>query len=378
MKNTNKKPEKPKHPQPILNTFDDLFALKNSLRINTPTKIEHKIKKGTKRKSESKFSETSCKVKRKRVLSKTPIPDPSIQPNIQPNIQTSQKIIPESLKDEIIEISSSRNSHSSLQIQVSTPPNEEPDMFDSNQFDPDITLTPTTSETSIEKILLKCYNKTMGKLDTEKLTHAEAWSEEVYGEIRFSLVEEMIKNLRKPPHNINFDESDTFLDLGSGIGQVPLQVAASTKTGKSYGIEKEVYRSQQANNFRKRLDKNLSVNGINMSKCKLHQGDFLDERGKKLIAKSNIVLANNFIFGAKLNHELTILFHELCKPGTKIITSKRLTTGGELNARNAGTFEAVVDVEELCRGNVSWTSSKISLFVHTVNFGKLEDYMKTL
>jgi len=372
MKGTAKKPDKQKPHQPPSDPFKDLFDLKNSIRVNTPNRTEQKIKKVTKRKLEPKFSDSSCQPKRKRVLIKTPILIPDS------TLQIPETVITEPLKDELTELSPSTNSPSSLQIQVSTPPNEEPDMFESNQFDPDVTLTPTTIETNIEKILLKCYNKTMGKLDTERLTHAEAWSEEVYGEIRFSLVEEMIKNLRKPPHNINFDESDTFLDLGSGIGQVPLQVAASTKTGKSYGIEKEVYRSQQADMFKTRLDKNLRVNGINMSKCKLYQGDFLDKRGKKLIARSNIILANNFIFGAKLNHELTILFHELCRPGTKIITSKRLTTGGELNARNAGTFEAVVDVEELCRGNVSWTSSKISLFVHTVNFGKLEEYMKTL
>jgi len=266
-------------------------------------------------------------------------------------------------------------SQNKLHVEVSTPPSEDNPPEDN---DPDLIITEKTVET-VENIFKKCYNKTMLKCDKSLLTQAEAWSEDVYGELQYSLVEEMIDKLKQPPHNIKFSKLDTFLDLGSGIGQVPLQVAATTNIGKSYGIEKCDYRAKQATEFKKRLVKNVRINDIEpMSKCKLFQGDFLGKRGKKLIRKSNIILANNFIFGAKLNHELVTLFQEFCEDGTKIITSKKLAIGGELNARNAMTFEAIVDVEELCSGSVSWTSNKICLYVHTINYRKLENYMKTL
>ena len=38
--------------------------------------------------------------------------------------------------------------------------------------------------------------------------------------------------------SIDFKEDDTFIDLGSGVGQVVLQVAGATKCKFCYGIEK--------------------------------------------------------------------------------------------------------------------------------------------
>lgn len=53
----------------------------------------------------------------------------------------------------------------------------------------------------------------------------------MYGETSFELVDQMI-------NSIEFGEEDTFIDLGSGVGQVVLQVAAATKCKSCYGIEK--------------------------------------------------------------------------------------------------------------------------------------------
>ena len=323
------------------NAFIDLFKkdelhLLPSKKRKQPTKADNQVKK---KKKKIKEPETSL--------------DPEIQIKIP--VKTSE--------------------YSQNKSEVSTPPTVHEE---EEEEDPELIITEKTIET-VENIFQRCYNKTMVKIDKSLLTQAEAWSEEVYGEVQYSLVEEMIEKLKLPPHHLKFSKSDIFLDLGSGIGQVPLQVAATTNIGKSYGIEKCDYRAKQANEFKKLLVKNVRINDLEpMSKCRLFQGDFLGKKGKKLIRKSNIILANNFIFGAKLNHELTTLFHEFCKDGTKIITSKKLATGGDLNARNAMTFEGIVDVEELCRGSVSWTSNKICLYVHTINYRKLENYMKTL
>ncbi len=67
--------------------------------------------------------------------------------------------------------------------------------------------------------------------DPEKLNQYEPFSPEVYGETSFDLIAQMIKKLEITEH-------DTFIDLGSGVGQVVLQLAASTPCKFCYGIEK--------------------------------------------------------------------------------------------------------------------------------------------
>lgn len=67
--------------------------------------------------------------------------------------------------------------------------------------------------------------------DPEKLNNYEPFSPEVYGETSYELVAQMIDQ-------IEITEEDVFIDLGSGVGQVVLQMAASTKCQICYGIEK--------------------------------------------------------------------------------------------------------------------------------------------
>jgi hypothetical protein len=71
----------------------------------------------------------------------------------------------------------------------------------------------------------------MSVTEPEKLNCYEPFSPEVYGETSFELVCQMIDQ-------IEISEEDVFIDLGSGVGQVVLQVAASTKCQNCFGIEK--------------------------------------------------------------------------------------------------------------------------------------------
>lgn len=70
--------------------------------------------------------------------------------------------------------------------------------------------------------------------DPEKLNEYKQWTPEVYGETSFEFIAQMLEscNLRK---------GDIFIDLGSGVGQVVLQVAASihgSGLARCVGIEK--------------------------------------------------------------------------------------------------------------------------------------------
>lgn len=75
-----------------------------------------------------------------------------------------------------------------------------------------------------------CYNSSVD--DPQKLNKFyEPFSPEVYGETSFQFVQQMIDD-------IGINENDVFIDLGSGIGQVVLHVAAAAKCSRCIGIEK--------------------------------------------------------------------------------------------------------------------------------------------
>ena len=91
--------------------------------------------------------------------------------------------------------------------------------------------TPTrVSRPHLKHILQKCYNKSV--IDPNELNHYEAFTPEVYGETSFELICQILDKL----HPITGDNK--FVDLGSGVGQVVLQVAALTTCSISLGIEK--------------------------------------------------------------------------------------------------------------------------------------------
>ena len=74
-----------------------------------------------------------------------------------------------------------------------------------------------------------CYNYSVG--DPSRLNKFyEPFSPEVYGETSFEFVQQMIDQFK-------FTEDDVFIDLGSGVGQVVLHVAAASKC-RCIGIEK--------------------------------------------------------------------------------------------------------------------------------------------
>jgi len=62
---------------------------------------------------------------------------------------------------------------------------------------------------------------------------------QVYGETSFDLICQMIDNML-------VTEEDTFIDLGSGVGQVVLQLAASTNCKMIWGIERAEIPSRYA------------------------------------------------------------------------------------------------------------------------------------
>jgi H3 lysine-79-specific histone-lysine N-methyltransferase len=125
---------------------------------------------------------------------------------------------------------------------------------------------------------------------------------QVYGETSPDLIDSILKT-------IHLTEDQTFIDLGSGVGNVVLHVAALANCKHVYGIEHEetpaTYACAMADEFRFWM----RWYGKCYSEFQLEHGDFLthskiDER----IKEADVIFANNYVFGSTVNHELKVKF----------------------------------------------------------------------
>lgn len=81
----------------------------------------------------------------------------------------------------------------------------------------------------LRHILQQTYNQAV--VEPDKLNQYEPFSPEVYGETSYELVCQMIDQ-------IDVTDDDVFVDLGSGVGQVVLQMAAATACKICIGVER--------------------------------------------------------------------------------------------------------------------------------------------
>lgn len=219
----------------------------------------------------------------------------------------------------------------------------------------------------LKHILQQCYNLAVS--DPEKLNQYEPFSPEVYGETSFDLVDQMIKS-------INFTEDDYFIDLGSGVGQVVLQVAAATPCKMCYGIEKAEFPAKYAETMAKEYERWMSWFGKKHGQYKIEKGDFLCEEVKEKINNATIIFVNNFAFGPQVDHQLKLRFANM-KEGAKIVSSKAFCPMNfRITDRNLSDIGTIMHVAELSplSGAVSWTGKPFGYFIHTIDRTLLEKY----
>ncbi|CAG2065351.1 unnamed protein product, partial [Timema podura] len=93
------------------------------------------------------------------------------------------------------------------------------------------------SRALLRHILQQVYNQAV--IEPDRLNQYEPFSPEVYGETSYDLVCQMIDQ-------IEITKDDVFVDLGSGVGQVVLQMAAATPCKICLGVEKAEVPSKYA------------------------------------------------------------------------------------------------------------------------------------
>eukprot|EP00079_Xenopus_tropicalis_P038715 XP_017952486.1 PREDICTED: histone-lysine N-methyltransferase, H3 lysine-79 specific isoform X3 [Xenopus tropicalis] len=223
----------------------------------------------------------------------------------------------------------------------------------------------------LRHILQQVYNHSV--TDPEKLNNYEPFSPEVYGETSFDLVAQMIDEIK-------MTEDDLFVDLGSGVGQVVLQVAAATGCKHHYGVEKADIPAKYAETMDTEFRKWMKWYGKKHSEYTLERGDFLSEEWRERIANTSVIFVNNFAFGPEVDHQLKERFANM-KEGGRIVSSKPFAPlNFRINSRNLsdiGTIMRVVELSPL-KGSVSWTGKPVSYYLHTIDRTLLENYFSSL
>lgn len=204
------------------------------------------------------------------------------------------------------------------------------------------------SRNMLRHIVQQVYNYAVS--EPEKLNQYEPFSPEVYGETSFELVCQMVDE-------INITQDDVFIDLGSGVGQVVLQVAASTNAKICIGIEKADVPSRYAENMNQMFRSWMKWFGKKYGEYQLLKGDFLADEHREKIMSATVVFVNNFAFGPNVDHSLKERFAEL-KDAAKIVSSKSFCPlNFRITDRNLSDIGTIMHVREMTplRGSVSWT-----------------------
>ncbi|XP_069960923.1 histone-lysine N-methyltransferase, H3 lysine-79 specific isoform X8 [Cherax quadricarinatus] len=222
----------------------------------------------------------------------------------------------------------------------------------------------------LKHILTQIYNHAV--VDPEKLNQYEPFSPEVYGETSFELICQMIDQ-------IHITEDDMFVDLGSGVGQVVLQMAALTSCKICVGIEKAETPCKYATEMDRLYTKWMRWYGKRHSEYKLMKGDFLKKEHREGITGSSIVFVNNFAFGPNVDHMLKEVFADL-KDGARIVSSKSFCPlNFRITDRNLSDIGTIMHVSELSplKGSVSWTGKPVSYFLHIIDRTKTRGPRRT-
>lgn len=108
---------------------------------------------------------------------------------------------------------------------------------------------------------------------------------------------------------IKLNEDQTFIDLGSGVGNVVLHVAALANCKYVYGIEHEETPANYAKAMADEFRFWMRWYGKRYSDFELEQGDFLSHSTiDEKIREADVIFANNYVFGSTVNHELKVKF----------------------------------------------------------------------
>ena len=141
------------------------------------------------------------------------------------------------------------------------------------------------------RIVEETYQRTVGPR-THELNHYQAFSDTVYGELMPSLVSRLLSLSRARPGTL-------LLDLGSGVGNVVLHAALQSGCS-AFGVEVMEKPSEMACEQRAQMMMRARMWGVRMGDVELEHANMLESaRVNELMARADVVLVNNKVFGEK-------------------------------------------------------------------------------
>jgi H3 lysine-79-specific histone-lysine N-methyltransferase len=183
---------------------------------------------------------------------------------------------------------------------------------------------------------------------------ASAFSNETYGEIKPILVSKVIQHL-------SITSEDVFYDLGSGIGNVVMQVSMETGC-RAIGIEKVMSRHTAALRLLEQCGK---FEPMLAERVNLYHQDLTQLTAD--LSDATIVFTSNWCFDQDLHRHLLDHFSVLSKGTTIICTKDLLGQRNSDNSRKRNIATTFLQQRESIKGplnGVSWTSSHIECFIY--------------
>ncbi|XPS92713.1 [Histone H3]-lysine(4) N-trimethyltransferase [Ascochyta lentis] len=160
------------------------------------------------------------------------------------------------------------------------------------------------------------------------------------------------------------NSSHVFVDLGSGVGNVVLQSALQTGA-ESWGIEIMDLAASLATKQATELKARARLWNLNIGALHLLKGNFLDTPAiNSVLARADVVLVNNKVFGEQLNNALLQKFLDL-KLGCKVVSLESFGGGVSKGVRSEQSIAGLFDEERYESGTdcVSWAGESVEYFI---------------
>jgi H3 lysine-79-specific histone-lysine N-methyltransferase len=222
----------------------------------------------------------------------------------------------------------------------------------------------------VNRILEQIYARTVSP-KVEKLRAYKNGSDNVYGELLPRFVSDIFKKT-------NLNHEMTFVDLGSGVGNVVLQAALEVGC-ESWGIEMMENPCDLAELQEKEFPERTRLWGLKAGKVSLLRGDFTkNEKIGDVLKRADVVLVNNQAFTPQLNDNLLTMFLDL-KNGCQVVSLKPFVPDGhKMSTRNVGSVVNLFVQRkfEYFSDNVSWGAASGNWYIARKDPGPLEQFMK--
>jgi len=181
----------------------------------------------------------------------------------------------------------------------------------------------------------------------------------IYGELRPAFIELIVKLT-------NMNNGDVFYDIGSGIGNVVMQVHAQTGC-KAVGVE---IRSE-LHCYAEQIQDILENRGKYFEKGKTKFVN-IDATDKSLsFTDASVIFINNYCFSPEVEEGLLDKFQLLLKEGAKVITMRNLCPRYRGNSAKwkkhpFSIFKQPCRIYKSCDNAVSWKPTPLDFYVYTV------------